>query len=263
MSDVAAFLTRVRGVLDQSGALDDSIALLASHEVKFRATPSLLLQQDVETIEDQVLNSYRAAIHETRLAIELLDSIPPIPESARPLYTGPTPTRESIRGALVSFFRAGVHPRTSNVSLYGGCHASRIRSPRPNSFLCAAHRSSFILVIVWQLIGDVCCVFDPAECDRALNPIELAPSQWTALPTVIPASPAPHWEFPVGTPVLSLWRKDEHSEWTTEFYEARVKLRPCDRPDPPRGYFLDFGEGAELVVPERFVCAVHDAWNPV
>jgi hypothetical protein len=74
--------------------------------------------------------------------------------------------------------------------------------------------------------------------------------------------PSERWEYAVGTRVLSLWRNKETAEWTTEFYRATVKLRPCDRAkEEERGYLLMFEEKAELVVPEKFVCPDDTQWN--
>jgi hypothetical protein len=81
--------------------------------------------------------------------------------------------------------------------------------------------------------------------------------------TAIPEKPMSQYEFRVKTRVLALWNPTgRDDDWTTEFPQARVSVRPCDRAGQEiRGYLLDFGdigkaEGrSQIVVPEKFVIA--------
>jgi hypothetical protein len=115
-----------------------------------------------------------------------------------------------------------------------------------------------MLMIVVKVDKEVCSAVDPTAGD--IQVVELGKNDWTPLTTVIPEKPQKRWEHANGAEVLSL--NPSGKEWTTEFYRAKVRVQPCERPDDEeRGYILDFGDGEKVSIPEKFVVYVPDPWK--
>jgi len=251
---MAKIVTELRDLRSAVLALNESIMLLASEEIKFHAHPSQFIRLRVENLEDALVSNYLAALHRVRTVSELVSEATPtvIPRSHE------FPTAAQLRQSLSNFLRGSVK---NSITPYCGSFSSRMRNPRRGEFVCAHHNDAFILVTVWQVSERSCSVFDPMDKDDVVKLIELQNDCWTAVPRSVPEMPSPSWEYKRGATVLALWPLERPGEWTTEFYEATVVAMPSERQGTrPRGYALDFGDGRSQIVPEQFVVPVKTLW---
>ena len=218
------------------------------------------IQRELDRLRTRIQDQYEQSIEAVTDMLRTVSNIMNHPPDALPTSTD-LPSRETVRDLVHSFFTDPIETRSSPLPIHSGCYSYRISHPIYGQYVCGRLNGSFILMIVINCSSETgkCSVFDPADIDNGINVIELSAEDWIALPTVIPARPVMRWEFPVGTEVLALWPNG--SEWTTEFYKARVVSPPHARgEDAERGYELSFDEEVK-VVPEKFVVKMKDEWK--
>jgi hypothetical protein len=116
-------------------------------------------------------------------------------------------------------------------------------------------------MIVLGYSDGVCSVFDPTDLESKIDIIKLKESEWILMPTSLPQHTDPEFEYPVGSPVLSLWHDTGRLDWTTEFYPAKVTERPSQLLEHGRVYSLSFGDAADMYVPQQFVLAFPPHWQ--
>jgi hypothetical protein len=253
-----SLLPELRDLRSAVLSLNESISQLSSEELQLQAHACDLVRLQVANREEVVLSNYRAALHHLRAVSTVLsNSASTRVRSSRhppPEY----PTVLQLRESVTNFLQGSA---TKQMMPHCGCFSFRVRNPRRGDFVCAEHNDAFILVTVWQVSEHFCAVFDPMDKDDSVRLIQLPHNRWTAVPTAVPQSPSARWEYRRGASVLALWPLDHQGEWTTEFYEAVVVDRPCDRAAAKtRGYALDFGDGRTHIVPEQFIVPVRTSW---
>lgn len=242
--------------------LDASLESISNSEKRFWKNPSILEAEAVRTMGKKVDECYQTIIDDAQVICKIIDAIE-VEESARRRKSVVLPSIDEVPAQVGSFFRGNVKLQAGTLPINCGSHAYELKQPKGGDFVCAKLNESFILMIVLMLEREKCLVYDPTDIEDGVKVIELENSQWTPLPTVLPEVPIARWEHERGSSVLSLWRTDTQSEWTTEFYSATVVERPCDRvttDEATRGYVLDFGDELTDIVPEQFVVECPVAW---
>lgn len=243
--------------------LDTLVTSLSESEMRFRQHPSVVTAEELETSENSLAEGYRETLEDVNSIHRLIETMR-LTERKPPAPTADLPTIQEVQTLMAQFFKGTlIRHQSGTIAVNCGCHADKMKQPKPGDFVCAHCHGSSILMIVLKFERQVCFVYDPTDIDNGIKVVKLNLDEWAPLPTIIPLNPSPKWEYSKGTKVLSLWRPDVHSEWTTEFYTATVIDRPCDRisDDPKsRGYLLDFGEGSRDIVPEQFVVTLPEGW---
>ena len=237
--------------------LDGSILSLSQTEGRFRHSPSVQIADELERLENAIAEQYHETLDQIQTIFKTIDSLA---GNGSPLDE--LPRVEEVQSLIAQFFKGNhIQYQSGVISMNCGCHAHRMKRPKPGDFVCANYHGSSILMIVLKFVDKECFVYDPTDLSHGINVVKLGLEDWTPLPTIMPEKPMSKCEYSRGSKVLSLWRSDEESEWTTEFYKATVVERPCDRlSNQSRGYLLDFGDDCRDVVPERFVVAVPEGW---
>jgi hypothetical protein len=251
-------LAKLRDTKSQLENLDDAFKALSRLQTQLTDSQSNL--DGLNRLRNAIDSGYHTTHH--RLA-ELLQTIDAVVgqehHPSTPSVDSSAPTLEDAKSQLVRFFQEPIRKKNAPLPPYTGCRAFRnMKDVSQGAFICANHRDSFMLMIVVKVESDVCAAVDPTAGD--IQVVDLGKNDWTPLTTVIPEKPQKRWEHASGAEVLSLYPNGD--EWTTEFYRAKVRVQPCERPDDEeRGYLLDFGDGEKVSVPEKFVISVPDWWK--
>lgn len=133
---------------------------------------------------------------------------------------------------------------------------------RPNhdlvigSFACLRKKKDdFILVMIAYPTDDNrWVVYDAAPTDGTIITYTAKPHMIFPMTTSLPSKLGTELELGVGDRVLSLWREDETSIWTTQFYYGTIIENPQQR---GQGYKIRFDEDqSEELVPEHFVISL-------
>ena len=133
---------------------------------------------------------------------------------------------------------------------------------RPNhdfiigSFACLRKKKDdFILVMIAYPTDDNrWVVYDAAPTDGTIITYTAKPHMLFPMTTSLPSKLGTDLELNEGDRVLSLWREDESSIWTTQFYYGTIIENPVQR---GQGYKIRFDEDeSEELVPEHFVISL-------
>jgi len=273
MDQSTAFSNELKGAYDSVIELNNLIRSISTKEVSFN-TCSVdqkgTLAKEIDDIGNSILKGYEKSIDYFKNLRKSVDSLIQSQSSTQGnLSILPTPIE--VSNMLQFFFKTKIKTKSSPIPAHCGCYSHRISHLTTGSFVCVKKETRFILMIVHQHEDNICIVYDPTEIGNGIKLTEVAREECTPLPTVLPEKPLARWEHAKSTTVLSLWPQESDTsgeEWTTEFYKAIVKSRPCDHNDETekqRGYDLHFeddtGEDKEHRVPEQFIVAIPDAWK--
>lgn len=254
-----ALLEQLNNLKTSVTNLDASVESLINGEAQFRNEPSVESADEIRDLEGSVAENYHRILEYIQSVSKALDALP---EHTGTEVDPNLPSREEVHQLMGRFFKGSIRRQSTGLPLNCGCNSHKIKHPQKGDFVCARYHNTCILMIVLEFKTDSCRLYDPTDIDGGIKWVELGMDDWTPLPTVIPERPTAKWEYSRGSQVLSLWRSDPHTEWTTEFYKALVLERPCDRSDfQSRGYLLDFGDGVTDVVPEQFIVAFPNGWD--
>lgn len=132
---------------------------------------------------------------------------------------------------------------------------------RPNidfemgSFACFNRKKNdYILVMIAYPIEKNTWIVYDAEPSSNISKYRAKPNMLFPMTTSLPLELRTDLEVKEGDHVLSLWREDEDSEWTTQFYGGEIIEVPEER---GKGYKIRYDEDqSELVVPERFIISL-------
>jgi hypothetical protein len=254
----------MREALTTIRELNKCLQSLGQAEGSFRTGPSAPLADDLLRRDALVLTFYEKSIKAISTLLTNVESLSGQVAATDGSGSVSLPTPDEARNKLTAFFLSKPQTRMPGQPLpvHAGCRAYLRRAVIPGQFICGRYRNVFTLMIVVSAQPDeFVTAYSPVEALNAVEPVQLEPAFWTPLPTVIPDKPQQRWEFVRDSQVLALWKRSE-DDWTTEFFEAKVVSRPCDRADEPvRGYLLEFKDLGTAVVPEHFVVAGPSAWK--
>ena len=208
--------------------LDGCILKLDESEQEFNSKPSLLMIDSIDKQEIKISTMFHNTSKHFKNVLSILDSLIVDDKNSKDAEYFHVPSMNEAQVIINEFFKGNVKKASHPIPFNCGCCADKIKSPHPGDFICARCHNSFFLMIVWKFENQICYVFDPTALESGVNIIELHLEDWTPLPTSIPEIPTPSYEYSKSEDVLSLWKAD-NTEWTTEFYKAKVLLRPSDK----------------------------------
>lgn len=141
-------------------------------------------------------------------------------------------------------------------------NCGNIRRPNYNfkmgSFACLRKRKDdYILVMIAYPTDDErWVVYDAAPTDGTILQYTAKPHMLFPMTTSLPSKLGTDIELHEGDHVLSLWREDVNSIWTTQFYYGEIIENPKER---GLGYKIRFDEDQSVeLVPEHFVVSAAD-----
>ena len=248
--------------------LNSLLGLVMKNEENFKKNPTLPLAKEIKKFTETTIEQFDKSINSIDQTLRQIEELI-LQKSSANTTDNQIFSKKEISHLLYNFFKSPIKTASYPLPSFTGCQASKRTNIQRGDFICVrVAPTEFRLMLAVQLNGSNLSCIAPDDSNDEPAVLELARSEWTPLPIVVPEKPSQRFEFARQANVLALIESND-GYIQTQFSPAIVISRPSDLQNTPNArnsnnetlYQVKTYDEVISFVPQKFVVIFNENWK--